>query len=238
MARIRTVKPAHWNDKELSKITLQAHLLWIGMWNFSDDSGIIENDPLFIKAQIFPRRTDVRTEQVKSWLDQLVKARFIVPFEFENQGYFVHRTFRTHQKIDKPQPSKVPIKVVENALNTFDEHSTSTPAVEYSKGEESKSKVKVKESRVFVPPTLLEVKEYFKEKGFSEASAIRAFDYYNNADPPWTDRNGDQVRSWKSKMIAVWFKPENKSIETVKSVEENDNELKQYLQTRNSKANA
>lgn len=238
MARIRTVKPQHWNDKELSKISIQAHLLWIGMWNFSDDSGVIENDPLLIKSQIFPRRTDVRTEQVKLWLDQLVKARFILPFIHENESYFVHRTFNTHQKIDKPQPSKISSKVVESVRNTFDEHSTNIPAVEYSKGEESKSKVKVRESKIFVPPTLLEVKNYFKEKGFSEQSAIRAFDYYNDADPPWTDRNGDPVRSWKSKMTAVWFKSENKSIETVKSVEQNDNELKEYLQTRNSKTNA
>lgn len=233
MARIRTVKPNHWNDKELPKISIQAHLLWIGMWNFSDDLGIIENDPLLIKSQVFPRRTDVRTEQVKSWLDQLVKARFILPFIHENESYFVHRTFNTHQKIDKPQPSKIPLKVVENVRNTFDECSTSVPAVEYSIGKESKSKGKVRESKVFVPPTLQMVKDFFKEKGYSEQSAIKAFDYYNDAEPPWTDRNGDPVRSWKSKMNAVWFKPENLDTTVVKSITDKNAELEQYLsQTR------
>ena len=42
MPRIRTVKPEHWSDKQLSEITLPAHLFWIGTWNFSDDEGVFE----------------------------------------------------------------------------------------------------------------------------------------------------------------------------------------------------
>jgi hypothetical protein len=108
MARIRTIKPIHWNDKELPKISLPAHLLWIASWNFSDDDGVFESDPLLIKSQVFPRRTDIRMEQISQWLDQLVKARFIIPFCYEGEGYYWSRTFKTHQKIDKRQPSKIP----------------------------------------------------------------------------------------------------------------------------------
>lgn len=117
MARIRTIKPIHWSDKELSKITLPAHLLWIATWNFSDDEGVIENDPLLLKSQIFPRRTDIRTEQVKEWIDQLVKARFMIPFTHDGEGYLLHRTFKIHQKIDKPQPSKIPSEVIRRAFD-------------------------------------------------------------------------------------------------------------------------
>jgi len=155
MARIRTVKPEHWNDKELATISLQAHLLWIGMWNFSDDDGIIEADPLLLRSQIFPRRTDVRTEQIEQWIGQLVKARFVIPFEYNGSGYYIHRTFKTHQKIDKPKPSKVPKDVISNILSKIefdnpeiprripDESATSrrpvVPVVE-SKGEDSNSR--------------------------------------------------------------------------------------------------
>lgn len=121
MPRIRTVKPQHWGDKELPNISLQAHLLWIGIWNFSDDKGVIENDPLLIKSNVFPRRSDVRVEQVSQWIDQLVKARFLVPFTFNGEGYYVSRTFETHQRIDRPQPSKVPSDVIRRIV---DEHST------------------------------------------------------------------------------------------------------------------
>ena len=121
MARIRTVKPAHWSDRELPEISLQAHLLWIGTWNFSDDKGVFENDPFLLKSQIFPRRQDIRVEQIKQWLDQLVKARFIIPFSYKGVGYYVSRTFETHQKIDRPQPSNIP---ADELARVIDEHSS------------------------------------------------------------------------------------------------------------------
>ena len=117
MARIRSIKPEHWNDKELANLPLPAHLLWIGMWNFSDDAGIIEADPLLIRSQVFPRRTDIRTEQMEQWLGQLVKARFVIPFEYNGSGYYIHRTFSTHQKIEKPKVSKIPNEVILNVLD-------------------------------------------------------------------------------------------------------------------------
>jgi len=133
MARIRTIKPTHWADKELPKIPLQAHLLWIATWNFSDDSGVFDADPLLIRSQVFPRRTDIRVEQIQLWIGQLVKARFILPFTFNGEGYYVHRTFGTHQRIDKPQPSHIPEDVLSSV---FVEYSTNVlgtiPPVEYS----------------------------------------------------------------------------------------------------------
>ena len=121
MARIRTIKPAHWNDRQLTEISLQAHLLWIATWNFSDDKGVFENDPHLLKSQIFPRRTDIRIDQIKQWLDQLVKARFIIPFSFDGVSYYISRTFETHQKIDRPQPSKIPENEI---VKVLDEYST------------------------------------------------------------------------------------------------------------------
>jgi hypothetical protein len=143
MARIRTIKPSHVNDKELAKISLQAHLLWVLSWCFSDDEGVIENDPLLLKSQIFPRRTDVRVEQIQQWIDQLIQARFMIPFTHNGEGYLIHRTFQTHQKIDRPQESKIPQDVIRR---TLDECSTNTrpcivkeSIVKESKGKESAS---------------------------------------------------------------------------------------------------
>ncbi len=198
MARIRTVKPEHWNDKDLPKIPMQAHLLWIGMWNFSDDKGVIEADPVMIKSHVFPRRSDVRLEQVTQWLDQLVNARFIVPFVFENESYYVHRTFGTHQRIDKPQSSKIPLQVITNALNSKSNPRTIPPysSVGDSKGEDAPAKIfsvdekvdeilkseswlndiakKQKVAVVYAQKTLKEfldkesLKEEFKDKGIKD----------------------------------------------------------------------
>jgi hypothetical protein len=167
MPRIRTIKPQHVNDKKLTEISLQAHLFWVLSWCFSDDSGIIENDPLLLRSQIFPRRTDIRVEQVEQWIDQLIKARFVVPFTFKGEGYLIHRTFSVHQKIDRPQPSKIPIEVIRGL---FDECSSNDQPckVMYGKGEESKGVVEppaenkenfLKNSNLFRQPKIPELEE-------------------------------------------------------------------------------
>lgn len=146
MARIRTVKPEHWNDNLLPNISLQAHLLWIGIWNFSDDKGVIENDAFFIKSQVFPRRKEIRLEQIEQWLDQLIQARFLVPFTYDGVGYYVSRTFLAHQKIDRPKPSKIPQDVLNEviAYSSLDDQgrvvvaSSKCSAVEYSIVKDSK----------------------------------------------------------------------------------------------------
>lgn len=64
----------------------------------------------------------------------------------------------------------------------------------------------------FVPPTLEEVKAFFKQKGYTESAAVRAFEYYNEMG--WRDSKNKPVLNWKSKMISVWFKDEHKLNQT------------------------
>jgi hypothetical protein len=66
----------------------------------------------------------------------------------------------------------------------------------------------VKGKRKFKPPTRDEVVKYFIDKGYSQESGAKAFEYYSIQD--WNDANGKPVKNWKAKMIAVWFKDENK----------------------------
>jgi len=65
-----------------------------------------------------------------------------------------------------------------------------------------------KNNKKFTAPIVEEVVMYFKQNGYAEAAARRAFEYYNVAD--WKDSRGAQVKNWKQKMRGVWFKDENK----------------------------
>jgi hypothetical protein len=84
-------------------------------------------------------------------------------------------------------------------------------SMQQRKGKEIKRKKKKGETdsaaSVFVPPTVEMVKQYFDEKGYSESSAITAWEFYAVAD--WIDSKGNPVKNWKQKMISVWFKQEN-----------------------------
>lgn len=82
-------------------------------------------------------------------------------------------------------------------------------------GERARAEPKKKaQAFVFSPPTREEVVSYFSEKGYKTDAAERAFEYYHSAG--WRDSRGNAVRNWKQKMIAVWFKDENKKPERVR----------------------
>lgn len=73
---------------------------------------------------------------------------------------------------------------------------------------------KKKREGVTAPPAIDEVIAYFKENGYAEAAAKRAWDYYNasltDAKRTWTDSAGKPIKNWKMKMQSVWFKDEYK----------------------------
>ena len=62
--------------------------------------------------------------------------------------------------------------------------------------------------KVFTPPTLEQVKGYFADEGYTEETAIRAFNHYDKGN--WHDANGKPVKNWKQKLYTNWMKPENK----------------------------
>jgi len=127
MARIRTIKPDFCEDEEIAKLPIPVAHLFVLSWMFADDDGVLRANPIWLKSKLYPLREDVRKEQVAQWIECLVKARFLVPFNFNAEGYYVIRTFRRHQRIDKPQPSKIPKELVSAVLEAFDGDSENIP---------------------------------------------------------------------------------------------------------------
>ena len=73
---------------------------------------------------------------------------------------------------------------------------------------EDKARAREKAPDTFKAPTVEEAIAYFMEKGYTEDSARRFFDYYDCSG--WKDSNGKSVKNWKQKANAVWFKDDNK----------------------------
>ena len=104
MPRIRTIKPEFWHDSKILRISIPARLFFIGLWNFADDNGVVEADPLQLRAQIFPC-DDV---DVGAPLDELEGVGLIQRFGSDGKQYAWVRNFRRHQKIDRPRKSNFP----------------------------------------------------------------------------------------------------------------------------------
>jgi hypothetical protein len=97
VARIRSVKPEFWIDEKVVEMGLAARLLFIGLWNFADDQGYIDDKPRRIKMQVFPG-DDFDVEPL---LDELVSAGLLVRYD-SPVGPVLHvRNWDKHQKVDR-----------------------------------------------------------------------------------------------------------------------------------------
>lgn len=104
MPRIRTIKPDFWTDAKILRISPLARLLFIGMWNFADDNGVLEADPLQLKVRILPC-DDI---DISSLLSELQKIGLVVNYQVNGASYLWIKNFKKHQTIDRPRKSTFP----------------------------------------------------------------------------------------------------------------------------------
>lgn len=132
MPRIRTIKPSFWKDQKLGRLRRDVRLMFIGLWNLADDEGVVCADSFIIKSELFPFNEDLRMKTIQDWIEQLIKALMIIPFTFNGKSYYVIRTFKTHQSINRPQESKIPSETIQKILadHSLNTHGTITAGKE------------------------------------------------------------------------------------------------------------
>lgn len=114
MARIRSIKPEFWTSAQVMDCSPMARLLFVGMWNFADDAGRLAYSPKTLKAQIYPS-DDIKIAAVSGMIDELSTNGLILIYVVDDKQY-ISISGWSHQKIDKPKPSKLP--------SPFDDKST------------------------------------------------------------------------------------------------------------------
>jgi uncharacterized phage protein (TIGR02220 family) len=103
MARIRTIKPEFWTDTKIVNLPFEVRLFFIGLWNFCDDEGFLEFEPLRLKMLIFPN-DNLEIEELITLLQQ---NNLITVFANDGKKYIYIRNFLIHQKISHPTESKI-----------------------------------------------------------------------------------------------------------------------------------
>lgn len=99
--RNRVIKADFWADEKIGSCSLVAQLLFIGSWNFADDSGVCRANSLYLRNNIFPY-SSLTLKQVEESILQLEGKGLISIGEFKNEKYFLVKNFAKHQKIDRP----------------------------------------------------------------------------------------------------------------------------------------
>lgn len=120
MARIRTIKPEFFSSSQVVRCSVNARMLFVGMWCFADDHGVHPDDAHRLKMEVFPGDA-LSVDDVQQMLDELIGARLIQQFQAGDGDWLCVPTWKRHQRIDKPT-FKHP-----TPPDKFDERSSSPP---------------------------------------------------------------------------------------------------------------
>lgn len=102
MARIRTIKPEFWVDEVMVELPFETRLLFIGLWNFVDDHGYIQDKPKRIKMMVFPADNILIEDSLNALCDSGRLQRFV-----SDQGPLLQIVnWERHQKVNRPSPTR------------------------------------------------------------------------------------------------------------------------------------
>src|SRR5437660_11482463 len=101
MARIRSIKPEFWSSEQIVECSPTARLLFVGIWTFSDDGGVMPLSLKRIKMSVFPGDS-FQLDEIAGWLEELRGNRLIATFSDEAGIVYIAVLGWKHQKIDKP----------------------------------------------------------------------------------------------------------------------------------------
>ncbi len=107
MARIRTIKPDFFESESLAQCSMEARLVFIGLFTIADDEGRLKDLPRKLAGEVFPH-DDISPEQMSVWLDELENAHCIARYTHENAHFLHIPHWNAHQKIAHPTPSRLP----------------------------------------------------------------------------------------------------------------------------------
>lgn len=108
MARIRSIKPKFWDDIKIGRLSRDARLLYIGLWSFSDDIGVVIGDSIWLKSKVFPY-DQIQVQQFEKWIKELVINGFICLLSYNEERFIYLPNFTRHQVINRPNTEELNI---------------------------------------------------------------------------------------------------------------------------------
>lgn len=142
MARIRTIKPQFYDDIKIGRLSRDARYLYIALWVFADDVGVVNGDTIWLKSKVFPY-DQIQIKQFEGWISELVKHGFIRLLSHNGERFLYLPNFTRHQVINRPNYNElnIPKTLLDKELNaitdsSLNNHGTITEQSLTIKGEE------------------------------------------------------------------------------------------------------
>jgi len=109
MARIRSIKPGFFVSEDVSALSRDARLTWIGLWTQADDHGRTKDNTRLVKAALWSLDDDVTLDDIEAHLMELAREGRIVRYVVSGRSYLAVVNWHLHQAINRPKPSSIPV---------------------------------------------------------------------------------------------------------------------------------
>ena len=177
MARRRMIDPNIWESEDFSKLSIIARLLFIGMFSLADDEGKGRAKAVYLKSVVFPYDDKIRIIDVETALSEIGLNMSVTFYAHNDNSYYRLDNWSVWQRVDKPQPSKIPDPTpINDTTESFRNHSRIIPESFSPKRKEEKGS-KEKGSKE-------------KRKEEKETRAREGFDLFWSVYPKRTDKAG------------------------------------------------
>lgn len=107
MPRQRMVKPDFFESGSLAQCTIEARLVFIGLWVMADDKGHMKFEEKKLMKQLFPY-DDLDPRRLMVWLAELEDVGCIKTYETHGDLCICVPNFRVYQTVKNPSKSTVP----------------------------------------------------------------------------------------------------------------------------------
>lgn len=108
MPRNRIIKPTFWQSENIAKLSFNARLLYIALWNYADDKGRLRGQPDFLRNMVFPYDSVSTHGAFTEWLGELVELNRAFFYIVDDNLFLYLPKFNNHQLINRPSPSLLP----------------------------------------------------------------------------------------------------------------------------------
>jgi hypothetical protein len=105
--RNRMINKDFWHSRSLARVSRDARLLFVGLWNEADDEGRLFADLRYLCNQIFPFG-DVSLDDFYQWVSELESIESVVLYESNGELFILVPNFLVYQSISRPTKSKLP----------------------------------------------------------------------------------------------------------------------------------
>ena len=109
MARMRTLKPEYWGDLKMARVSRDARLLYMALWNQADEWARCHGDIRWVKGHCLPYDDDLNLADVDRLLNELASIDRIQRYAVDGETFLYLPKLAKHQRLEPDKtPSRLP----------------------------------------------------------------------------------------------------------------------------------